>query len=135
MTEILPVYRAIKDRLKQVDPGSGFRAYDFVPGTNEWPAALVLPPSVEPQGADDGFLILRFEIVVLVSSAIDEHQLRLLEYQSTSGPKSIPGVFAAEPTLDGLVGTIRVERSRSLNYEEQAGYMAFGALFDTVAYV
>lgn len=133
--DILPVYTALKARLKTVDRDSGFQAYDYVPGAAEWPGAFVLPPTVEPQGADDGWLILRFEIVVLISAAIDLNQLRLLEYQSSAGPRSIPRAFAAEPTLGGLVGNVRVERSRPLSYEEQAGYMGFGCSFEVVVWV
>jgi hypothetical protein len=133
--DLLPIYQAMKARLKTVDPARSFQAYDYVPGVNEWPGALILPPTIEPQGADDGWLILRFEIVVLVSAAVDENQLKLFEYQSSDGPKSIPKAFASEPTLGGLVGQVRVERSRPLSYEEQAGYLGFGCIFETVAWV
>lgn len=141
MTELdlLPIYRAIKARLKTVDwdpvAGRGLQAYDHVPGSNEWPGAYVLPPTWDPQGADEGLHFLEFDIIVLVSGTIDEHQLKLLEYQSTTGPRSIVRAFEEEPTLGGLVGHIRITGSRPLNYEEQAGYQAFGCAFSAKAMI
>lgn len=129
--DILPIYQALKARLKTV---VGLQAYDYVPGVDEWPGAVILPPTIESDGADDGWLTLRFEIVLLVSAAIDEHQLKLFAYQSSSGTKSIPKAFASDPTLGGLVGNLRVERSRPVSYEEQAGYLGFGCVFEVVAW-
>lgn len=135
--DLLPIYHAIKARLKGVDPSTenhrGLQAYDHVPGVNEWPGALVLPPDVEIEGLANDWVTVRFSIIVLVSSAIDEHQLMLLEYQSTKGQRSISRAFMTEPTLGGLVGDIRITGSRPLNYEEQAGYQGYGAVFDGVA--
>lgn len=138
--DLLPAYRAIKARLKSVDfdptTGRGLQAYDYVPGVNEWPGAVVLPPEIpDTEGADNGLLYLNIDIVVLVSGAIDEHQLKLLEYQSTRGARSISRAFAAEPTLGGVVGHIRITGSRPLNYEEQAGYQAFGCVFTARAMI
>lgn len=137
--DLIPIWRAIKARLKTVDTdaagGRQLQAYDYVPGINEFPGALVLPPTTLPEGADDGLLYLEFDIIVLVSAAIDEHQIKLLEYQSTKGPRSIARAFASEPTLGGLVGHIRITGSRPLNYEEQAGYQAFGCVFSAKAMI
>lgn len=127
--DLEPVYTAIKYRLKT----TGLNAYDHVPGSTEWPGAFILPPDVELEGLSDGWVTVRFEIVVLVSAALDVHQLNLLPYQNLTGAKSIPAAFKADPTLGGLVGDIRVVRSRPLHYEEQAGYQGFGCAFETVA--
>lgn len=133
MTEVdlLPIYRALKARLKTCK----LNAYDYVPGSNEWPGGFILPPEIEADGAADDCFIMRFEIVVLVSGAVDENQLKLLEYQSDTGERSIARAFRSEPTLGGLVGHVRIARSRPLSYEEQAGYQGFGAVFEAVARV
>lgn len=131
--DLLPIYQAIKYRLKAVDPAHNLQAYDHVPGASEWPGAFVLPPEVGHEGLGDDWMEVQFDIVVLVSSAIDSHQLKLLEYQSTKGERSIARAFRSEPTLGGLVGDIRVTGSRPLSYEEQAGYMAFGCVFSVKA--
>jgi len=127
--DLLPVYAAIKYRLKDI----GLNAYDYVPGSAEWPGAFILPPEVELEGLGDDWIVVVFDIVVLVSAPLDIQQLKLLEYQSLSGEKSISAAFKAEPTLGGLVGDIRIARSRPLGYEEQAGYQGFGCVFEAKA--
>lgn len=137
--DLLPIYEAIKYRLKGVDPSTathrGLQVYEYVPGSNEWPGALVLPPEVEDEGLANDWVTLRFQILILVAATIDESQLKLLEYQPTTGPRSIARAFSEEPTLGHLVGDIRITGSRPLNYEEQAGYQGYGAMFDVVARV
>lgn len=113
--------------------GDGLQSYDYVPGANEWPAALILPPDIEWEGLADEWATMRFEIIVLVSAAIDEKQLVLIEMMSSTGSRSVVAAFRKEPTLGGLVGDVRVIRSRPLGYEEQAGYRAYGAVFECVA--
>lgn len=124
------IYRGIRDKLKTID---GLNAYDYAPGSSEWPGAFVLLPEVEHEGLGDDWISLRFDIVVLVSAVIDEKQLDLMEYQAHTGARSIPALFRSDPTLGGLVGDVRVRRSRPLGYEEQAGYQGYGAVFETVA--
>jgi hypothetical protein len=128
MTTILQLYAAIKGRLKTVD----LNAYDHVPGSAEWPGAFVLPPMAEHEGAADDWLTLRFDVVIMVSSTIDKNQLKLLEYQALDGPKSIKGAFDQDPSLGFPDVHARVLRSRPLGYEEQAGYLGFGAVFEVV---
>jgi hypothetical protein len=123
------VYAAVKDRLKLL----GLNSYDYIPGAAEWPGAFVLMGEVEHEGLADDWITIRFEILLMVSAAIDEHQLQLLDYQAFSGPKSISEAFRTEPTL-GLDGAnVRIVRSRPLGYEEQAGYQGFGCTFEAVA--
>lgn len=134
--DIPRIYKGLKYRLREIPmsdrDGDGLQSYDFVPGANEWPAALILPPDIEWEGLSDDWATMRFEVIVLVSAAIDEKQLLLLDMMSTTGARSIPGAFRREPTLGGLVGDVRVIRSRALGYEEQAGYRAYGAVFECV---
>lgn len=128
-TTIKELYTAIKGRLKTIE---GLNAYDHIPGVNEWPGALVHPPNVEAEGAGDGWQILRFNVMVIVSGAIDEHQLKLLDYQANEGPKSIPAAFRQDPSLGFPDVSARVSASRPMGYEEQAGYQGFGCVFEVV---
>ncbi len=113
----------------------GLNAYDYVPGSAEWPGALVLPPAVEIEGAGNAPQVLRFDVLVLVSGAIDGNQLQLLDYQDLAGPRSIIRAFRDDPSLGFPDVTVRVLRSRVLGYEEQAGYQAFGATFELSAMI
>lgn len=132
MTSIRDVYRAVKVRLSDV----GLNAYDYVPGASEWPGALVLPPnSVHVDGAGRAPMVLRFEVLVLVSGAIDENQLQLLDYMDVAGGKSILKAFGDDPSLGFPDVHVRVTESRVLGFEEQAGYQAYGAMFEFVAMV
>jgi hypothetical protein len=131
MTTIRQVYAAIKARLNSI----GLNAYDYVPGSAEWPGALVLPPAVEIEGAGNAPQVLRFDVLVLVSGAIDGNQLQLLDYQDLVGPRSIIRAFRDDPSLGFDDVTVRVLRSRVLGYEEQAGYQAFGATFELSAMI
>jgi len=109
----------------------GLRAFDHVPGSSEWPAAYVLPPVVKYEGLANNVLELRVDIVVLVSAAVDKHQRNLLDYMDDQGPSSIPLAFHQNRTL-GLDGVDAfIASARPLNYEEQAGYNAFGALLES----
>lgn len=128
MTTVRELYEGVRDRLKTV----GLKAYDYVPGTTEMPAAMMMPPMVEHEGLSDDWATLRFEVFVLVSGSIDEKQRRLLEYQDFEGPKSISAAFRADPTL-GIGVDVRVTRSRPVGFEEMAGYQVFGSVFEFVA--
>jgi hypothetical protein len=127
MTTVRELYAGIKDGpLTSV----GLRSFDYVPGSSEWPAAFVLPPVVEYETLAQNTLELRADIVVLVSAATDKKQLDLLDYMDDQGTLSIPLAFHSDPSL-GLSGVNAVIiRARPLNYEEQADYKAFGALFE-----
>lgn len=128
MTSIRELYEAIAiGPLKAV----GLHAFDHVPGSSEWPGAFLLPPVVEYESLADTVLELRTDIVVLVSATVDINQLKLLDYMDDQGPRSIPLAFHQNPSfgLNGVSGFIA--RSRPLNFEQQAGYQAFGAVFES----
>jgi hypothetical protein len=112
----------------------GLRAFDYVPATSEWPAAYCMPPEITYEGiTSTSHLELTIDIVLLVSAVVDKHQLNLLDYMDDQGPLSIPLAFHNDPSL-GLQGVnAYVMLARPLNYEEQAGFNAFGALFETRA--
>lgn len=129
-TDLEPIWAAMKYRLKEIN---GLGAYDYVPGAAEWPAAFLSGATVDHEGLADDWITVMFDIVLLVSAAFDVHQLKLLAYQSGTGPKSIPRVFRQDPTLGGLVGDIRIIGSRPLGYEEQAGYQGWGCVFEAKA--
>lgn len=128
MTTITQLYDAIKVRLKTVD----LKAYDYIPGSSEWPGAFVLPPVLEHEGAADDWSVLRFDVVVLVSGAVDKNQLKLLRYQDQSDSLSIHQAFQSDRSLGFPDVDARVTASRPLGYEEQAGYQGFGCVFEVV---
>lgn len=112
---------------------TGLRSFGYVPYDSEWPAAFLLPPVVDHEGLANNWGLIRVDVIVFVSAVIDQHQHKLLPYQDVDGDQSIPAAFLADPTL-GLPGVdAHVVRSRPLNMTEQAGYQAFGALFETQA--
>lgn len=129
MTTIKELYTAVSNKLAEV----GLISYPYIPGSSEWPGAFIMPPMVEHEGLSDDWTTCRFEVLVFVSSSIDEHQLRLLDYQDFDGERSISAAFRADPSLGGNGADVRVARSRPLGLDEQAGYQGFGSAFEFVA--
>lgn len=127
MTTVRELYAAIKDGpLAAV----GLRAYDYVPGSAEWPAAFILPPKIDYETLDSSVLELDIGIVILVSAATDKQQLDLLDYVDDQNPRSIPLAFHQNPSLGLSDVHAFVKRSRPLDYVEQADYKAFGSLVE-----
>lgn len=128
MTTVSEVYTAIADGPLTA---AGLRAFPYVPGSAEWPAAYMLPPVIDYETLADTHLHLSVGIVVLVSAAVDKHQGDLLAYMDDQGALSIPLAFHQNRSLGRTDVDAFVTRARPLNMTEQAGYQAFGALFES----
>jgi hypothetical protein len=130
MTSVREAYAALTT---VVSSATGLRGYDYVPGSSLWPAFFVLAPVMEYESLAHNLAEPRFDVVVLVSSARDKNQRDLLDYMDDEGPKSIPKAVHDDPSLGGLPGVSAIVlRARPLNLPEQAGYQAYGALFEAV---
>lgn len=111
----------------------GLRAFDYVPGEAEWPAAYTMPPVVDYEGLANNWGELKIDVVVLVSAALDKHQGKLLPYQDIEGAQSISDAVLRNPSLGFDDVHLMLKRSRPLHLTEQSDYRAFGALFEMVA--
>lgn len=128
MTTLRQVATAFETRLETIP---GLRATPDVAGApTHFPLAFPVPPEISYEALDLSLSETTWGIVVLVSRNPLRNQLDLLDYQDDSGPKSIPALIQADPSL-GLSGVHAfVNASRPLSAEEIAGYQAFGVVFD-----
>jgi hypothetical protein len=130
MSTLQEVYAAIADGPLSA---AGLLAYDHVPGESEWPAAYMLPPHVEFQGLNHGWLECDIRVIILVSAALDKKQRDLLAYQDAVGDQSIAAHVLADPSLGLPDLDLTVTRTRPMNLTEQADYRAFGAVIELTA--
>ncbi len=110
-------------------------AYDHVPGTGEWPGAFIRAPQVVYEGLALDDEDLSIEIIVLVSAAFAEGQLDILPFMEISGAQSIPAAIHADRTLGFDDVDVYVTLARPLGLQEQAGYRAYGVVFELSARV
>jgi hypothetical protein len=101
-----------------------------VKGQDPLPVAVVIPPNFDYRGtftAAGYFGRLNFEVHLLVSNQISaESVLALWDYVEPVGAKSLMAAIERDRTLGGVVDDCAVMSFRRLDYEEIAGYGAFG---------
>src|SRR5215510_14060636 len=115
MITIAEAAAALTDRLRTIP---GLHVYDGVPDDCEYPAAFLTAPQILYESLSNEDVDPTFGIVVLVDRGEPRQQLRLYEYQHTTGTRSIPAALQADPSL-GVTGVHAfVLASRSLDQTE-----------------
>jgi len=105
--------------------------YDHVPGHCNFPAAIIVPPTIPDyrDDLDDGSYTALFEVPVLVGSAIAENQRTLVPFLDPRSPTSIFQAVEGDRTLGGLNVDALVSGSpRRLTFDEVAAYKAWGQM-------
>lgn len=111
---------------------TGLRAYAYIPANIQTPACIVSVGRIERSTMVMGSMDMPFELVVLVDRADDRAgQLKLYEYVSFDGPKSVWQAFESADPL-GLGCDAKVTGYRPLGIEEVAAYGYFGGAFDVI---
>lgn len=126
MTSVRDVLVALTDVL----PGDLNRVAGAL-GSQLFPAAVVMPPSIEDYSESLSGDDLRFQvrIIVLVSSSTVEGITQLWDYQEVSGEKSVRAAIEADRSL-GLDGVhVWVRSTDPLGLTEAAAYKAYGCSF------
>ncbi len=123
------VMEALKSTLSTVD---GLSVSLYQSGTIKPPQAIVGVPTVlNFKAAKAGArLDLEVSIVLLTSSAYDEiGALRLAEYGSAAGAKSIYRAIDGDPTLSGAVERAEIRDFRPLGADEYGAIGYYGGEF------
>lgn len=125
MTTLAQIVDGIETRLKTL---TGLQVHKKIPDTITPITAWVNPvPITDYRDSLDDDTLYSFEVILMASANLDDHQLDLVPYLERSGAKSI---FAAFETARGLGFTdvdAHVRTARPLGLQEVAGYGGWGA--------
>lgn len=128
MTTLMEAYAAIAHGPVKA---AGLRSFEYIPGSDEWPAAWLMPPQITYGSLGPCIVEARVDVVVMVTASVDKHQLKLFPYMDLDGPQSIAAAVLADPSCGGVPGlNVAPIRARSLSMEEQAGFNGYGALVE-----
>jgi len=107
-----------------------------VKGQDLLPSAVVIPPDFQYRGtfgASGYYGQLRYEVVVLVAQQLANEAVRKLwEYAEPVGARSVLAAVERDTTLGGVGDDCKVLGFRKLEFEEVAGYGAWGGAFEVV---
>ena len=95
---------------------TGLRTFPYLPDTFTPPVALVNIDLVEYHGSfQGGDVTHEFTVFLIVDRTVDRTAIASLEaYMSQAGsnsPSSIQGAIEADPTLGGIVSSLKVEKA------------------------
>lgn len=130
MSTIEEITEAIEGRLATIP---GLTVWGYPPGQTDYPAAFLnLYPEIDyrDSAADDQLHV--FEIVVLVSAALNENIRTGLPFLEREGPQSIFAVFESQRTLGLNDVDAHIRSARPLDLEDVGGYHAYGAALTLV---
>jgi hypothetical protein len=120
------VLTGLKNRLGTI---SGLRVYDYQPDEVRPPVAFPTITAVEYHSAfGNGECVYRATIQTICGRVSDRAAQTLLDgFASNDGASSIRGVIEGDPTLGGIVDTLSVQRSGSINYVKanEADFLTF----------
>lgn len=128
MTTLIEVIAGLKGRIDTIPT---LTVYDHVPGHCNFPAAIIVPPTIPDyrDDLDEGSFIALFEVPVLVGAAIAENQVTLIPFLDPRSPTSIFRAVESDRTLGGLnVDALVTGSPRRLTFDEVAAYKAWGQM-------
>jgi hypothetical protein len=121
MTTLAQIRDGIEARLETI---VGLRVYDYMPGDQNYPAAVIYPP-VHTDYRDDlgyGSYPATFIVMLFVPATVDRQQLDLYDFLDRTGTSSIFAAIEADRTLGGLSVDARVVSAADpLDLGEMAG--------------
>lgn len=123
---ISQVNTGLKNRLATI---SGLRTYEYQPDEVRPPISFPQITAVEYHSAfGSGDCVFRATIQTVCGKVSDRSAQALLDgFASNNGASSIRGAIEGDPTLGGIVSTLSVQRSGSINYIKagEADFLTF----------
>lgn len=123
---ISQVLTGLKTRLGTI---SGLRVYDYQPDEVRPPVAFPSITAVEYHGAfGNGDCTYRATVQVICGRVSDRAAQLLLDgFASNDGASSIRGAIEGDLTLGGIIDTLSVQRSGSINFikANEADFLTF----------
>jgi len=131
MADLAEVIEGLRATLQSIPR---LTAYDHVPGTVNFPAAVIIAPTgLEyddlAEDEDDGDYTAVFEVALLVGSAIAENQRELIPLLDPRDSTSVFRRVQNDRSLGGLNVDAHVSGApRRLTFDEVAAYKAWGQM-------
>jgi hypothetical protein len=98
VTTLAEVRDGIEVRLKTIP---GLRVYSYIPGTAEYPAAMVRLPAIASYRGDldMGYFTAAIDVLLMVPTTLDRMQADLYPYVERTGERSVFAAIEADRTL------------------------------------